>query len=276
MGIEPSLAGVMVSYLGMMPSAPPHAIRARRRTRSRVAGARWLHSGAEAVTGMKDQLIPSSADLAEDERIVVIDDDPAVRFGLDSLFRSVGLTSDSYGSVQDFMTERAKTASGCLVLDVRLPGISGLDLQDQLGPAGIELPVVFMTGHGDISMTVRAMKAGAVDFLAKPFREQDMLEAVSAALSRSRRRRREASVLAERRRRFDSLSPRERDVMHHVVAGLMNKQVAHVLGISEITVKIHRGNLMRKLDVQTLPDLVRAGDGLSIERDDAMPVHISV
>ena len=153
---------------------------------------------------------------------------------------------------------------GCVILDVRLPGVNGLDVQDQLARLGVERPVIFMTGHGDIPMTVRAMKAGAVDFLAKPFRDQDMLDAVMAAIERDRRRRAETSALDDLRARYDRLTPREREVMAHVTAGLMNKQVAGLLGLSEITVKIHRGGVMRKMGVRALADLVRQAEALGI------------
>ncbi len=198
--------------------------------------------------------------------VAIVDDDPAVREALDSLFRSVGLRTRLFGAPGDLAEARWPDGPGCIVLDVRLPGTSGLDLQEQLARDGIALPIVFMTGHGDIPMTVRAMKAGAIDFLAKPFRDQDMLDAVSAAIERDRARRRDTAVLHDLRSHYATLSPREREVMAHVVSGLMNKQVAGVLGLSEITVKIHRGNVMRKMGVRSLAELVRQAEALGIER----------
>ncbi|MCF6113106.1 response regulator transcription factor [Mesorhizobium muleiense] len=197
---------------------------------------------------------------------VIVDDDPGVREALDSLFRSVGLATLLFGSAADFLQAKLPEAPGCLILDVRMPGVSGLDFQAQLSSHGIDLPVVFMTGHGDIPMTVRAMKAGAVDFLAKPFRDQDMLDAVTNAIERDRLGRVERAENESLRAEYETLTPREREVMGHVVAGLMNKQVAGVIGLSEITVKIHRGSVMRKMGVRTLADLVRKAEALSIPR----------
>lgn len=197
--------------------------------------------------------------------IFVIDDDVCIREALDGLFRSVGLPVLTFGSIADFLRARLPVLSGCIVLDVRLPGLSGLDFQAQVADFDIRLPIVFMTGHGDIPMTVRAMKAGAVDFLAKPFRDQDMLDAVATALERRRRSKELEAQMAEARWRFDTLSAREREVMLHVVSGRMNKQIAHALGLSEITIKIYRGNVMKKMNVQSLPDLVRKCETLKIE-----------
>lgn len=198
--------------------------------------------------------------------VVIVDDDPAVRESLDSLFRSIGLATCLFGAPAELLQSALPDVPGCIILDVRLPGISGLDFQDQLARQGIALPIVFMTGHGDIPMTVRAMKAGAVDFLAKPFRDQEMLDAVTAAIERDRQRRSVTAALDDQRAAFATLTAREREVMTHVVAGLMNKQVAGVLGLSEITVKIHRGNVMRKMGVRTLADLVRAAEVLGISK----------
>jgi FixJ family two-component response regulator len=194
--------------------------------------------------------------------IHIVDDDDSLRAALDSLFRSVGLAVRGHASVADFLAAPREDAPGCLVLDVRLPGISGLDFQDRLDELGIGLPVVLMTGHGDIPMSVRAMKAGAVDFLAKPFRDQDMLDAVAAAVERDRARRLEADDDAALKTRYAALSPREREVMGLVTAGKMNKQAAFELGLSEVTVKIHRGAAMRKMGAKTLPDLVRMAEKL--------------
>lgn len=196
--------------------------------------------------------------------VVVVDDDAAVRDALDSLLRSVGLQTRVLGAPSELLQAVLPDVPGCIVLDVRLPGISGLDLQGQLAAQGIHLPIVFMTGHGDIPMTVRAMKAGAVDFLAKPFRDQDMLDAVSAAIERDTRRRQDMAARGSLEARYATLTPREREVMAHVVAGLMNKQVAGALHLSEITVKIHRGNVMRKMGVRSLADLVRHAEALGV------------
>jgi FixJ family two-component response regulator len=192
----------------------------------------------------------------------IVDDDESLRRALDSLFRSVGLQAHAYGSVREFLDAKHDGGAGCLVLDVRLPGISGLDFQGQLAELGIHLPVILMTGHGDIPMSVRAMKAGAVDFLAKPFRDQDMLDAVASAMERDAKRRASQGDAAQLRDRYATLSPREQQVMMLVTAGKMNKQVAGDLGLSEITVKIHRGSAMRKMGARTLADLVRMADSL--------------
>lgn len=194
--------------------------------------------------------------------VIVIDDDRAVRAALDSLLRSVGLAVRLFETVAAFLAEGV--SGDCLVLDVRLPGLSGLDFQDQLARTGTAPPVVFITGHGDIPMTVRAMKAGAVDFLAKPFRDQDFLDAVAAAIARGRILSARQAELQALRDRYASLTPREREVLAHVVEGLMNKQVAGVLGLSEITVKIHRGAMMRKMGVRNLADLVRQAGALGL------------
>jgi len=196
--------------------------------------------------------------------VVIVDDEAAVRDALDSLFRSMGLRTLLFASPADLLQAGVPDTPGCLILDVRLPGISGLDLQEQLERHGIALPIVFMTGHGDIPMSVRAMKAGAVDFLPKPFRDQDMLDAVAGAIERDAQRRAGNAALDEVRTRYATLTPREREVMAHVASGLMNKQVAGLLELSEITVKIHRGNVMRKMGVRTLADLVRQAEALAL------------
>jgi len=195
--------------------------------------------------------------------VCIVDDDVAVREALDSLFRSVGLRVAAFGSAADFLARENAGAPGCLVLDVRLPGVNGLDFQAQLAAMDNRLPIVFMTGHGDIPMSVRAMKAGALDFLSKPFRDQDMLDAVSMAIERDAAGRRDADAIGTLRRAYASLTPREREVMHHVTAGLMNKQVGGLLGLSEITVKIHRGNVMRKMAARSLAELVRQAEALA-------------
>ena len=196
--------------------------------------------------------------------VFVVDDDAELRLALDNLFRSVGLQARLFGSAAEFLKANAGDMPGCLVLDIRLPGVSGLEFQGQLTRAGVNLPIVFMTGHGDVPMSVRAMKAGAVDFLTKPFRDQDMLDAVAAALEADRRRRATEKAGRDVRSRFESLSPREREVMTLVTRGLMNKQVAGELGLSEITVKLYRAQAMRKMDADTLADLVRMAEQLAL------------
>ncbi|MBT2134193.1 response regulator transcription factor [Croceibacterium sp. LX-88] len=193
----------------------------------------------------------------------VVDDDAGMRASLENLFRSVGYHTRSYASVDEFLAADAEADPGCLVLDVRLPGTSGLDFQDQLREQDSLLPVVLMTGHGDIPMSVRAMKGGAIDFLAKPFREQDMLDAVSTALARNLSTRAASTQKADVQSRYETLSPREREVMAMVVAGRLNKQIAYDLSLSEITVKIHRGNAMRKMGARNLVDFVQIAASLS-------------
>ncbi|HTE80067.1 MAG TPA: response regulator transcription factor [Reyranella sp.] len=199
--------------------------------------------------------------------VFIVDDDEELRLALDNLFRSVGLASRMFGSVTEFLKDVPADAPGCLVLDIRLPGVSGLEFQAQLGRTAANLPIVFMTGHGDIPMSVRAMKGGAVDFLTKPFRDQDMLDAVSAAIEMDRRRRETDGAEREVRERYGSLSPREREVMALVTRGLMNKQVAGELGLSEITVKLYRGQAMRKMNAASLADLVRMAEQLALHKE---------
>jgi FixJ family two-component response regulator len=198
--------------------------------------------------------------------VIIVDDDAGIRASLDSLFRSVGLDTRLYGSPSELLGGSLPDGPGCIVLDVRLPGVSGLDLQSQLLRQGISYPIIFMTGHGDIPMSVRAMKAGAVDFLSKPFRDQDMLDAVTAALERDAQHRAEAATKEDIRAQYETLTAREREVMGHVTAGLMNKQVAALIGLSEITVKIHRGNVMRKMGVRSFADLVRKAEALGVSQ----------
>ena len=198
----------------------------------------------------------------ETSTVYIVDDDESLRRAVDSLCRSVGLRTSTYASAREFLAAEQGGMAGCLVLDVRLPGINGLDFQSQLAELGIHLPVILITGHGDIQMSVRAMKAGAVDFLSKPFRDQDLLDAVTAAIERDRKRRMAAGGADLIRDRFLTLSPREQQVMMLVTQGKMNKQVAGDLGLSEITVKIHRGAAMRKMSARTLADLVRMADTL--------------
>jgi FixJ family two-component response regulator len=196
--------------------------------------------------------------------VYVIDDDSALRDALSSLLRSVGLQVQVFASAPQLLQSTLPDVPSCLVLDVRLPGISGLDFHLQLVKAGILLPVIFMTGHGDIPMTVQAMKAGAIDFLPKPFRDQDLLDAVTLAIERDRARRSEAQATAKLTGHYQTLTPREREVMALVVTGLMNKQIAAEIGLSEITVKIHRGHVMKKMGVRSLADLVRVAEILGI------------
>ena len=206
------------------------------------------------------------AAVAEEAMVFVVDDDESMREALRSLFRSVSLKVETFGSAADLLRSKLPDVASCLVLDVRLPGLSGLDFQAELGKANIHIPVIFMTGHGDIPMSVQAMKAGAVDFLTKPFRDQDMLDAVAAALERDRKRRQDEHRVADLRLRLDGLTEREREVMGLVTAGLMNKQIAGELGLSEITVKIHRGHVMRKMAARSLADLVRMAEVLGVRR----------
>jgi FixJ family two-component response regulator len=211
--------------------------------------------------GSKSQRDPSTAP----ERVVfIIDDDVAMRETLGSLFRSVGLQVELFGSAREFAQIKMPDAASCLVLDIRLPGVSGLDFQAELVDAGIRIPIIFMTGHGDIPMSVQAMKAGAVDFLTKPFRDQQMLDAVVRALERDQKRRDSEKVVTELRVRFDSLTSREKEVIVFVVDGLLNKQIAAKLGVSEITVKVHRVNMMRKMKARSVIDLVGMADLLGI------------
>jgi len=204
---------------------------------------------------------------AEPEPIVfVIDDDISVREGLSGLFRSVGLQVKSFASASEFLHSKLPDGPSCMVLDVRLPGLSGLDFQAELAKANIQIPIVFITGHGDIPMTVRAMKAGAVEFLPKPFRDQDMLDAVQTGLEHDRDRRERSGDSTKLMAKFESLTPREREIMALVTAGLMNKQIANEIGVSEVTVKLHRGNAMRKMAAKSLAELVRMADALGLRR----------
>jgi FixJ family two-component response regulator len=198
--------------------------------------------------------------------VYVIDDDFSMRESLRSLFGSVGLRVETFGAAPEFFEKKLPDAAICLVVDVRLPGLSGLDFQAELSKANIDVPIIFITGHGDIAMTVKAMKAGAVEFLAKPFRDQDLLDAVKLALEKDEAKRGRREVSAVVRSRFESLTPREQEVMSLVTAGLMNKQVAAEMGVSEITVKVHRGNVMRKMKANSLADLVMIADMLGIRR----------
>ena len=203
---------------------------------------------------------------AKDPVVFVVDDDASMRRALANLFQSVGLQVEAFGSAPELLQRQLPDVASCLVLDIRLPGLSGLDFQNELARANIQIPVIFMTGHGDIPMTVRAMKSGAVDFLTKPFRDQDMLDAVVAAIERDRKRREADKITANFQALFDTLTPRERDVLALVTSGLMNKQVAAELGLAEITVKIHRGHIMKKMGARSLADLIRMAETLGIRR----------
>jgi FixJ family two-component response regulator len=203
---------------------------------------------------------------AREPIVFVIDDDASVRRALANLFQSVGLRVEVFGSAPEMLQSKLPDVASCLVLDIRLPGLSGLDFQAELAKANIHIPIIFMTGHGDIPMTVRAMKGGAVDFLTKPFRDQDMLDAVVMAIERDRKRREIEKVVDDLQALFATLTSREREVSALVATGLMNKQVAAELGLAEITVKIHRGHIMKKMGARSLADLVRKAEMLGIHR----------
>jgi len=196
--------------------------------------------------------------------VFVVDDDQSMREALQDLVASVGLEARVFASPEDFLRAKRPEVPGCLVLDMRLPGSSGLAFQQDLSRAGINVPIVFITGHGDIPMSVRAIKAGAIDFLTKPFRHQELLDAINAGIERDRAQRKESTHVAELRRRFDELTPREREIMPLLILGRLNKQIAGELGVSEATVKVHRGQVMRKMGARTLPELLRMGDRLGL------------
>jgi FixJ family two-component response regulator len=210
---------------------------------------------------------PALQSQSDDNPIVlVIDDDPDVREGLRALLQSVNLESRAYTSAPEFFRSKLPDQVSCLILDVRLPGLGGLDFQAELAKVNVNIPIIFITGYGDIPMSVKAMKAGAVEFLTKPVREQDLLDAVREALERDRKRRKSDEEIYDLRNRYNALSPREQEVMSLVAAGLMNKQVAAEIGIVEVTVKVHRHNIMKKLGAKSLADLVRMADALGIPR----------
>jgi FixJ family two-component response regulator len=198
--------------------------------------------------------------------VFIVDDDPSFRRSIEMLIGSAGINTQGFSSAEEFLRSRRPDIPACLVLDVRLPQSSGLDLQQELAKAGVQIPIIFITGHGDIPMTVQAMKAGATEFLTKPFREQDLVDAIHKAINFDRAARLQRAKLEDLRGRYQSLTPREREVMAHVVTGMLNKQVAEELGTTEKTIKVHRGHLMRKMGMQSLADLVRAAERLAILR----------
>jgi len=224
-----------------------------------------LHRGRSSVTTQSKK----TGDLGGDGEpiVLVIDDDMGIRESLASLFLSVGLRVKVFGSALEFLQSNLPNAPSCLVLDIRLPGINGLDFQIDLTNAGIHIPIIFMTGHGDIPMTVQAMKAGAVDFLTKPLRHQEMIHAVTRGLAADQKRRAAEKTVSDLRSLYESLTPREREVLPLVSAGMMNKLIAAELGVSEITVKVHRSNIMRKMHTRSLADLARIADSLGIPHD---------
>jgi len=199
-----------------------------------------------------------------DATVFVVDDDRSVREGLVDMIESLGMQAKAFTSAQQFLQHKRPDTPACLVLDVRLPGLSGLDLQRQLGQSGQPIPIIFITGHGDIPMSVRAMKEGAVEFLTKPFRDQELLDAIHQALKKDRAAREQRAKAADLRRRYDSLTPREREVMQLVIAGRLNKQIAGELGTSEVTVKMHRGQVMHKMKAESVVDLLRMAETMAI------------
>jgi FixJ family two-component response regulator len=220
-----------------------------------------------AVSLMVIQHNPSAKPVRSPDQpvVFVVDDDASIRQALARLFQSVKLQAEVFASAQEFLQSKRLDVPACLVLDVRLPGLSGLDFQAELAKADVRIPIVFITGHGDIPMTVRAMKAGAVDFLAKPFRDQDLLDAVATAIQRDQKRREQENTVADLRAHFASLTAREREVMALVASGLMSKQIAAQIELSEITVKVHRSHIMKKMEARSVADLVRMAEALGVK-----------
>ena len=226
---------------------------------------------------MIQRTLPSQISaIPQQPTVLIVDDDSSVREGLRSLFQSVGLDVRLFASAPELLRQKLPDAACCLVLDIRLPGLSGLEFQTQLAESNIRIPIIMVTGHGDIPMSVKAMKAGAVDFLTKPFRDQEILDAVAMAIERDRKRRESERVVSETRRLFETLTGREREIMAGVTAGLLNKQVGAELGLSEITVKIHRGRVMKKMGARSLADLVRAAEILELRSPPSRSARIDV